>query len=70
MGSQSVADMIKASSGVHFSGFHMDGIESWKADIEQPTTSTTANVCNQPFIIGEFIILLTCTIGKQVLELF
>ncbi|XP_057533501.1 uridine kinase-like protein 3 isoform X1 [Amaranthus tricolor] len=52
MGSQSVADMIKASSGVHFSGFHMDGIESWKADIEQPTTSTTANVCNQPFIIG------------------
>lgn len=52
MGSQSVVDMIEASSGVHFSGFHLDGIDSRKAAIEQPTTSTTGNVYHQPFVIG------------------
>ncbi|XP_021740785.1 uridine kinase-like protein 3 isoform X1 [Chenopodium quinoa] len=51
MGSQSVVDMIEASSGAHFSGFHVDGIESRKAVIEQPTTSTE-NVYNEPFVIG------------------
>lgn len=54
MGSQSVADMIEAASGVHFSGFHVDGIESRKAVIEQPTTSTE-NVYNEPFVIGKYI---------------
>ncbi|KAJ8439655.1 hypothetical protein Cgig2_017928 [Carnegiea gigantea] len=52
MGSQSVVDLIEVSSGAHFSGFHMDGIESRKAVIEQPTTSTDENVHNQPFVIG------------------
>ncbi|KAG8502877.1 hypothetical protein CXB51_000692 [Gossypium anomalum] len=51
MGSNSVEDMIEASSGVHFSGFHMDGLES--KNIEKPTTSPGAeNVQKQPFIIG------------------
>ncbi|TYI96864.1 hypothetical protein E1A91_D01G103200v1 [Gossypium mustelinum] len=51
MGSNSVEDMIEASSGVHFSGFHMDGLES--KNIEKPTTSPGAeNVHKQPFIIG------------------
>jgi len=52
MGSQSVVDMIEASTGAHFSGFHMDGIESRKAVMGEPTTSTNENVHNQPFVIG------------------
>ncbi|XWS27686.1 hypothetical protein CRYUN_Cryun25bG0002700 [Craigia yunnanensis] len=51
MGSKSVEDMIEASSGVHLSGFHMDGLES--RHIEKPTTSSgTENVQKQPFVIG------------------
>lgn len=51
MGSKSVEDMIEASSGVHFSGFHMDGLES--NHIEKPTTSPAAeNLHKQPFVIG------------------
>ncbi|KAK6934648.1 hypothetical protein RJ641_034803 [Dillenia turbinata] len=49
--SKSVEDMIEASSGVHFSGFHMDGMESRNSVLEQPTTSTD-NVHRQPFVIG------------------
>ena len=53
MGSKSVEDMIEASSGVHFSGFHMDGLES--RNIEKPTTSpATENVHKQPFVIGKY----------------
>ncbi|EOY11921.1 Uridine kinase-like 3 isoform 3 [Theobroma cacao] len=51
MGSKSVEDMIEASTGVHFSGFHMDGLES--RNIEKPTTSpATENLHKQPFVIG------------------
>ncbi|XP_022732926.1 uridine kinase-like protein 3 isoform X3 [Durio zibethinus] len=51
MGSKSVEDMIEASSGVHFSGFHMDGLGS--RNIEKATTSSaTENVHKQPFVIG------------------
>ncbi|XP_074320469.1 uridine kinase-like protein 3 [Silene latifolia] len=52
MGSQSVADMIEASSGVHFSGFHLNGKESRKAEIQQPTNSKAERIYNQPFVIG------------------
>ncbi|KAL9230050.1 hypothetical protein vseg_005443 [Gypsophila vaccaria] len=52
MGSHSVADMIEASSGVHFSGFHLNGRESQKPVFEQPTTSTAEHFYNQPFVIG------------------
>ncbi|KAL4312013.1 hypothetical protein GQ457_01G006220 [Hibiscus cannabinus] len=51
MGSKSVEDMIEASSGVHFSGFHMEGLEPRNA--EKLTTSLGAqNVHKQPFVIG------------------
>lgn len=51
MDSKSVVDMIEASSGVHFSGFHMDALES--AIIEKSTTSPpTDNMHKQPFVIG------------------
>ncbi|GMJ11590.1 uridine/cytidine kinase 3, uridine kinase-like 3 [Hibiscus trionum] len=43
--------MIEASSRVHFSGFHMDGLKV--NNIEKPSTSpATDNVHKQPFIIG------------------
>ncbi|KAK8705887.1 hypothetical protein V6N13_049473 [Hibiscus sabdariffa] len=51
MGSRSVEDMIEASSGVHFSGFHMQGFEA--RNIEKPTTTPGAeSVHKQPFVIG------------------
>lgn len=52
MGSNSVVDMIEASSGVHFSGFHMDGLQQ-RLKIEQPTTSANENMHKQPFVIGK-----------------
>ncbi|XP_008353177.1 uridine kinase-like protein 3 isoform X1 [Malus sylvestris] len=51
MGSNSVVDMIEASSGVHFSGFHMDGLEQ-RQKVELPTTSAHENMHKQPFVIG------------------
>lgn len=53
MGSNSVVDMIEASSGVHFSGFHMDGLEQ-RQKVEQPTTSAHENMHKQPFVIGKW----------------
>ncbi|XP_065861610.1 uridine kinase-like protein 3 [Euphorbia lathyris] len=52
MDSKSVVDMIEASSGVHFSGFHMDGLESRNIETGQPTTSSTESMYKQPFVIG------------------
>ncbi|XP_076904971.1 uridine kinase-like protein 4 [Bidens hawaiensis] len=46
MGSTAVAYMIEASSGAHFSGFHIDGIQA------PATASVDENVHKQPFIIG------------------
>ncbi|KAB2616773.1 uridine kinase-like protein 3 [Pyrus ussuriensis x Pyrus communis] len=51
MGSNSVVDMIEASSGVHFSGFHMDGLEQIQK-VELPITSAHENMHKQPFVIG------------------
>lgn len=50
MGSKAVEDMIEASSGVHYSGFHLQGPNATEA--EQPTTSMSGNVPKQPFVIG------------------
>ncbi|CAN0879428.1 Uridine kinase-like protein 4 [Linum grandiflorum] len=50
MGSKSAADVIEASSGVHFSGFHMNG--SGPRTNAQPTTSASDDIYKQPFIIG------------------
>ncbi|KAF7831237.1 uridine kinase-like protein 3 [Senna tora] len=51
MDADTVADLIESSSGVHFSGFHMDTLEKVNAGTEPPTTSATAHMYNQPFVI-------------------
>ena len=51
MGTKSAVDLMESLSEVHFSGFHMDGLEQRKAGTEQPTTSTT-DMYKQPFVIG------------------
>ncbi|XP_044474361.1 uridine kinase-like protein 3 [Mangifera indica] len=52
MGSKSVVDLIEDSSGVHFSGFRMDGLEARNTEMGHTTTSTPGNVHKQPFVIG------------------
>uniref|UniRef100_M1B532 uridine/cytidine kinase n=1 Tax=Solanum tuberosum TaxID=4113 RepID=M1B532_SOLTU len=49
MGSKAVEDLIQASSGVHYSGFHLE--EPHTSEIGQPTTSIDERV-KQPFVIG------------------
>ncbi|KAG4952852.1 hypothetical protein JHK87_038446 [Glycine soja] len=51
MGTKSAVDLMESLSEVHFSGFHMDGLEQRKAGTEQPTTSAT-DMYKQPFVIG------------------
>ncbi|KAK4491802.1 hypothetical protein RD792_002578 [Penstemon davidsonii] len=51
MGSKAVDDLIEASSGVHFSGFHLESTFPSTSQAEQPTTSATENI-KQPFVIG------------------
>lgn len=58
MGSTSVVDLIEASSGVHFSGFHMDALKQRIKEIEVPTTSATEDLHKQPFVIGKLSFLL------------
>ncbi|CAH9052794.1 unnamed protein product [Cuscuta epithymum] len=50
MGAKAVDDMMEASSGVHYSGFHLQGPNG--TELEQPTTSLSGNVPKQPFVIG------------------
>ena len=45
--------LMESSSGVHFSGFHMNGSVERNAGAEQPTTSAN-DMYNQPFVIGVF----------------
>ncbi|XP_011037766.1 PREDICTED: uridine kinase-like protein 4 isoform X2 [Populus euphratica] len=52
MGAKSVEDMIEASSGVHFSGFHMNGLELRSTQVGQPTTLAAEEMHKQPFVIG------------------
>lgn len=54
MDSKTVVDMIEASSGVHFSGFHMDGLEVRNKETGQPTISAAENLHRQPFVIGKY----------------
>ncbi|CAL5405246.1 unnamed protein product [Camellia sinensis] len=49
--SKSVVDFIETSSGVHFSGFHLDRLEPGNSEVDQPTTSTAEHVHKQPFFI-------------------
>lgn len=53
MDSGSVVDMIEASSGAHFSGFHMNGLKNMgSAEQTSTSTSTAVNMQKQPFVIG------------------
>ncbi|XP_077214489.1 uridine kinase-like protein 4 isoform X2 [Tasmannia lanceolata] len=52
MGSKSVEDLLEVSTGVHFSGFHLDDLEPRSLGVEQPTTSAAESVPKQPFVIG------------------
>ncbi|XP_011097715.1 uridine kinase-like protein 3 isoform X2 [Sesamum indicum] len=51
MGSTAVEDLIEASSGIHFSGFHLENTDPSASELERSTTSATENVL-QPFVIG------------------
>lgn len=53
--SKSVVDLIEASSGVHFSGFHMDSLEQGVKEMELTTASATEELHKQPFVIGKFM---------------
>ncbi|XP_058112870.1 uridine kinase-like protein 4 isoform X3 [Magnolia sinica] len=52
MGSKSVEDLLEASAGFHFSGFHLDNLALGNSEVEQPTTSAAESVHKQPFVIG------------------
>ncbi|KAK3008692.1 hypothetical protein RJ639_015241, partial [Escallonia herrerae] len=52
MGSKGVDDLIEASSGVHFSGFHLNGVKSIISEVDQLSNSVPESVHKQPFVIG------------------
>lgn len=52
MGSTSVTDLIEASSGVHFSGLHMDSLKKQNGHTKS-LKSETENFHKQPFVIGK-----------------
>lgn len=54
MGSNSVEDLLEASTEVHFSGLHLNGLGPTLTDseAEQPTTSCAIYVHKEPFVIG------------------
>ncbi|KAG9159948.1 hypothetical protein Leryth_005699 [Lithospermum erythrorhizon] len=56
MGSKAVDELIEASSGAHFSGFHLDDSRQSSADVEQP--SVTGDVHKQPFVIDDCFSML------------
>ncbi|XP_073039659.1 uridine kinase-like protein 3 [Primulina eburnea] len=51
MGSKAIEDLIEASSGVHFSGFHLENADASSSIVDPPVTSSTEDV-KQPFVIG------------------
>lgn len=63
MGSKAVEDLIEASSGVHFSGFHLKDTDSSSSVVEQPTTSAAKNI-KQPFVIGSASVLFSSSITQ------
>lgn len=52
---KSVVDLMENSSGVHFSGFHLNGVlDARNSEVEQPTTSAAEHAPKQPFVIGNW----------------
>lgn len=52
MGSKSVEELLETSAEVHFSGLHLDELETVNSEKELPTTSATENGHREPFVIG------------------
>lgn len=52
MGSKAVEDIIESSSGVHFSGFHLNGLQKINTKVEQQTAPVAESAHRQPFVIG------------------
>lgn len=52
MDSKSVEDLLEASSGVHFSGFHLTGSAPMSPEADTTAASASVNVHKQPFVIG------------------
>lgn len=70
MGSTGVTDIIQASTGIHFSGFHLENTSARATPVDQRMTSATENL-KQPFVIGsannltsDIIFCLSKAIGK------
>ena len=53
MGSASVADLLEASAGVHFSGLYMDSLKQQNGHTKS-LMSGTENFQKQPFVIGKY----------------
>ncbi|XP_073000279.1 uridine kinase-like protein 3 [Typha latifolia] len=51
MGSNSIDNLLETSTGIHFSGLHLDDLKS-NSEEDQPTTSATDNGHREPFVIG------------------
>ncbi|XAR56825.1 Uracil phosphoribosyltransferase [Bertholletia excelsa] len=49
---KSMVELLEASSGVHFSGLHLDELEPRNSEVEQLTTSAAEHMPKQPFVIG------------------
>lgn len=56
MGSNSVVDVIQASSKVHFSGLHVNGHVNGLVEQKavKETVSASGEIQRQPFVIGQF----------------
>lgn len=52
MDSKSVEDLLGASTGVHFSGFHLTSSAPIGSEAETTAASASVNVHKQPLVIG------------------
>lgn len=52
MGSKSVEELLQNSTGVHFSGFHVDDSKRRISEEKFEAASATENGYKEPFVIG------------------
>lgn len=52
MGSKSMEELLQNSTGVHFSGFHVDDSERKNSAEKFKAASATENGYKEPFVIG------------------
>lgn len=48
-----IDDLLVPSTGIDFSGIHMNLLETRKLEIQKPVISETVEIHNQPFVIGQ-----------------